>query len=169
MLHLIQFHSSSSKLLRFPSHLNLDSLRDVFYSWYILKTLPAKIQEMNFIIMYLPNDSKMVYHSSLCTTDWMVHIVCSFEPFPLKVALDRQATDLPWPPGPPPTEPRKIRQGSSVDLRVACGDSHSTFSFSVFKYPANQTEGSKAKNKQVTRAPFTLSNPLIWINCAFIH
>ena len=93
----------------------------------------------------------------------MVHIVYSFEPFPLKVALDRQATDLPWPPGPPPTEPRKIRQGSSVDLRVACGDSHSTFSFSVFKYPANQTEGSKAKTKQVTRAPFTLSNPLIWI------
>ena len=63
----------------------------------------------------------------------------------MKVGFDRRATDLPWPPAPPPNDPRNIMEGSSIDLRVACGDSHSTFSFSLYKFPANQTGEKKVE------------------------
>lgn len=67
----------------------------------------------------------------------------------MRVNLDEQATDVLWPPSPPVNEPRRCKQGSSFDLCVTCGDSHSTFSFSLFKYPASQTELKKNQVKQV--------------------
>ena len=67
-------------------------------------------------------------------------VLNSFESFPVRVKLDKEATDIPWPPAPPATAPRQVQSGSSLDLCVACGDSYSIFSFSLYKYPANNPQ-----------------------------
>ena len=56
--------------------------------------------------------------------------------------MDKEAVDIPWPPTPPATapRPRQVQSGSSLDLCVACGDSHSTFCFSLYKYPTNNPQ-----------------------------
>ena len=59
----------------------------------------------------------------------------SFEPYPQKVHLDEMAGNLEWPPRAPPTEPEETTTSSMLDLRVLCGDSHSTFTFSLYRYP----------------------------------
>ena len=65
----------------------------------------------------------------------------SFDPLPVNVKLDKQASDIPWPPTPPVTAARRqIQSGSSLDLRLACGESHSKFTFNLYKYPANSAQ-----------------------------
>lgn len=62
-------------------------------------------------------------------------VYSSFEPFAQKVHLNKDATDLDWPPKVPDVEPDKTTKSSIFDLRVLCGDSHSSFLFSLYKYP----------------------------------
>jgi hypothetical protein len=56
------------------------------------------------------------------------------------VKLDKEAVSVPWPPSCPPTVPGQVQRGSAFDLCVACGDSHSTFCFSLYKYPINNSQ-----------------------------
>lgn len=77
----------------------------------------------------------------------------------MRINLNKQATNLPWPPTPPATEPRQVTSGSSLDLCVACGDSHSTFTFSLYKYPAKQSGPNDLRVKLVCVALFTDITP----------
>ena len=64
----------------------------------------------------------------------------SFEPFAQNIHLNKEATDLEWPPKVPDIEPDKTTKSSIFDLRVLCGDSHSSFLFSLYKYPPTTVE-----------------------------
>ena len=70
----------------------------------------------------------------------LINDFCSFESYPVTVKLDKEANSVPWPPCSPAIVPRQVQSGSSFDLCVACGDSHSTFCFSLYKYPANNSQ-----------------------------
>ncbi len=79
----------------------------------------------------------------------------SFEPYAQKIHLDKMARNLEWPPRVPSTEPEDVTTSSRVDLRLLCGDSHSTFTFSLYRYPPGYAPQPSQTPPQGGRGAYT--------------